>query len=71
MTLSDFLRDEQRDAAAHARMWRDDAMTIVRCDGFTREECLARAERHELRAKRFGEIAERLVALGQPAHAQD
>lgn len=38
-------------------------MTIVRCDGFTREECIALAERHELRAKRFGEIADRLVAL--------
>lgn len=59
--LAEFLRQEQRDAA----------MTIVRCDGFTREECLARAERHEMRAKRFGEIADRLVALGQPVHAID
>lgn len=69
--LVDFLRAEQDDARRQARMWRDDAMTIVRLDGFTREECLARAERHEMRAKRFGEIADRLVALGQPVHAQD
>lgn len=70
--LTEFDRQEQRDAERLSAMWERDASEIIRGDGMTREECVFHHERHRERAKRFAQLAEWLAFSARPReHDQD